>query len=108
MTNSPHTGADDSTSPQTGEGRMTPVVVETSVAGGRPVPNVSASVEHSTEGRGKLIAVLVLPLVLVVLAIAGFWAFSLGNADSENDRHAKPASSSTQDTHPAAQDMQGK
>jgi flagellar basal body-associated protein FliL len=87
---------------------MTPVVVETSASGTRTTPNVSASVEHSTEGRGKLIAVLVLPLVLVVLAIAGFWAFSLGTSDEENDRQAKPASSSTQDTHPAAQDMQGK
>jgi hypothetical protein len=49
----------------------------------------SQSVEHSTKGRGKVVALVVVPVLLVLLVVLGYWALAVFKVNSEADGSQK-------------------
>lgn len=102
MTNSPHSESEESTTPHASDARLTPVVVETVVRGNttQSANGTTSNLEHSSEGRAKALAVIVLPMLVVAMIVAAFWGFAMGKVDSENDQHSRPATPATENTLP--------
>lgn len=70
-----------------------PQVIET-VVSAKPTQRDGTAphtMEHSSKGRGTLVGILVIPGILLLMLITGYWAFNLLTVNSQQGSHQRPA-----------------
>jgi hypothetical protein len=89
MTNGTHANETGSTDPR----HNAPRAATSARAGAgprsstQPVPAASHSVEHSRAGRGKITALYIVPGLLLLFLIIGYWAYSVSRANQQQEQN---------------------
>jgi hypothetical protein len=99
MTQNTHASGNGSPDPRR---EATPTFVETVVRADvtQHAADATPRIERSKNGRGALIALFVVPILVVAVVIVAYWLFAVFRTNAEQERTIRPHESVT--TTPAA------